>query len=108
MENINKPSTSIKNWAVDDRPKEKLLLKGAVVLSDSELLAILINNGTKEKSAVELAKKVLQLGGHNLNELGKFSLKELQKIKGIGIANAIAAALEIGRRRHASAALEKL
>jgi DNA repair protein RadC len=109
MENINKPSTSIKNWAVDDRPREKLLLKGAAVLSDSELLAILINNGSREKSAVELAKEVLQLGGHNLNELGKLSLKELQKIKGIGIAKAItiAAALEIGRRRHASAALEK-
>lgn len=109
MENINKPSTSIKNWAVDDRPREKLLLKGVAVLSDSELLAILINNGSKEKSAVELAKEVLHLGGHNLNELGKLSLKELQKIKGIGIAKAItiAAALEIGRRRHASAALEK-
>lgn len=109
MENINKPSTSIKNWAVDDRPREKLLLKGASVLSDSELLAILINNGNKEKSAVQLAKEVLQLGDHNLNELGKLSLKELQKIKGIGVAKAIviAAALEIGRRRHASAALEK-
>jgi DNA repair protein RadC len=109
MENINKPSTSIKNWAVDDRPREKLSLKGAAVLSDSELLAILINNGSKDKSAVQLAKEVLQLGGHNLNELGKLSLKELQKIKGIGIAKAItiAAALEIGRRRHASAALEK-
>jgi DNA repair protein RadC len=109
MENINKPSTSIKNWAVDDRPREKLSLKGAAVLSDSELLAILIANGSKEKSAVQLAKEVLQLGGHNLNELGKLSLKELQKIKGIGIAKAItiAAALEIGRRRHASAALEK-
>ncbi|MDB5279959.1 MAG: hypothetical protein JWR61_4914 [Ferruginibacter sp.] len=109
MENINKPSTSIKNWAVDDRPREKLSLKGAAVLSDSELLAILIANGSKEKSAVQLAKEVLQLGGHNLNELGKLSLKELQKIKGIGIAKAItiAAALEIGRRRHASASLEK-
>jgi len=109
MENINKPSTSIKNWAVDDRPREKLLIKGAAVLSDSELLALLINNGNKEKSAVEIAKDVLQLGGYNLNELGKLSLKELQKVKGIGIAKAItiAAALEIGRRRHASAALEK-
>ena len=109
MENINKPSTSIKNWAVDDRPREKLLIKGAAVLSDSELLALLINNGNKEKSAVEIAKDVLQLGGYNLNELGKLSLKELQKVKGIGMAKAItiAAALEIGRRRHASAALEK-
>ena len=85
MENINKPSTSIKNWAVDDRPREKLLIKGAAVLSDSELLALLINNGNKEKSAVEIAKDVLQLGGYNLNELGKLSLKELQKVKRIGI-----------------------
>ena len=109
MENINKPSTSIKNWAADDRPREKLLTKGAAVLSDSELLAILINNGHKEKSAVELAKEILKLGGDNLNELGKLSLKELQKIKGIGEAKAItiAAALELGRRRHASLALEK-
>ena len=109
MENINKPSTSIKHWAVDDRPREKLLTKGAAVLSDSELLAILINNGHKEKSAVELAKEILKLGGDNLNELGKLSLKELQKIKGIGEAKAItiAAALELGRRRHAALALEK-
>lgn len=109
MENINKPSTSIKNWAVDDRPREKLLTKGAAMLSDSELIAILINNGHKEKSAIELAKEILKLGGNNLNELGKVSLKELQKIKGIGEAKAItiAAALELGRRRHASLALEK-
>jgi DNA repair protein RadC len=109
MENINKPSTSIKNWAIDDRPREKLLAKGAAVLSDSELLAILINNGNKEKSAVELAKEVLKLGRNNLNELGKLSLKELQKIKGIGEAKAIAiaASLELGRRRHAASALEK-
>ena len=110
MENINKPSTSIKNWAVDDRPREKLLSKGSAILSDSELLAILINNGNKEKSAVELAKDVLKLGSHNLNELGKLSLKELQKVKGIGAAKAItiAAALELGRRRYAAAALEKI
>lgn len=109
MENINKPSTSIKNWAIDDRPREKLLTKGAAILSDSELLAILINNGNKEKSAVELAKDILKLGGQNLNELGKLSLKDFQKIKGIGEAKAItiAAALELGRRRHATSALEK-
>ena len=109
MENINKPSTSIKNWALDDRPREKLLTKGAAVLSDSELLAILINNGHKEKSAVEIAKEILKLGANNLNELGKLSLKELQKIKGIGEAKAItiAAALELGRRRHYSFALDK-
>ena len=109
MENLNKPSTSIKNWAADDRPREKMLTKGAAALSDSELLGILINNGNKEKSAVEIAKDILKLGDNNLNELGKLSLKELQKVKGIGAAKAItiAAALELGRRRHASAALEK-
>lgn len=109
MENLNKHLTSIKNWAIDDRPREKLQTKGAAVLSDSELLAILINNGHKEKSAVDIAKDVLKMSGNNLNELGKLSLKELQKIKGIGIAKAItiAAALELGRRRQGSDALEK-
>jgi DNA repair protein RadC len=109
MENFNKPSTSIKNWAEDDRPREKLVGKGATALSNSELIAILINNGSKNQSAVDLAKEVLKLGQDNLVELGKLSLKELQKVKGIGIAKAItiAAALELGRRRQAAATLEK-
>jgi DNA repair protein RadC len=109
MENFNKPSTSIKNWAADDRPREKLLSKGAAILSNSELIAILINNGSKDKSAVDLAKEILRLGSDNLNELGKLSLKDFQKIKGIGIAKAItiAAALELGRRRQAAATLDK-
>ncbi len=109
MENVNKPSTSIKNWATDDRPREKLLTKGAAALSNSELLAILLNNGSKNKSAVELAKEILKLGHDNLNELGKLSLNDFKQIKGIGQAKSIiiAAALELGRRRHASAALEK-
>ena len=109
MKTVNKPSTSIKTWAVDDRPREKLLSKGAAVLSNSELIAILINNGSRNKSAVELAKDLLKLGQDNLNELGKLTLKEFQQIKGIGIAKAIsiAAALELGRRRLAAASLEK-
>jgi DNA repair protein RadC len=109
MENFNKPSTSIKNWAADDRPREKMLQKGAETLSNSELLAILINNGSKNKSAVELAKDILRLGSDNLNELGKLSLKDLQKIKGIGTAKSItiAAALELGRRRQAASTLDK-
>ena len=109
MENVNKPSTSIKNWAIDDRPREKLLAKGATALSNSELLAILINNGSKNKSAVELAKEILKLGQDNLNELGKLSLNDFKQVKGIGEAKSIiiTAALELGRRRHASAALEK-
>ena len=100
---------SIKQWAKDDRPREKLLSKGAENLSDSELLAILINHGSKEKSALELAKEILKLGKDNLVELGKLSVKELMKIKGIGEAKAItiAAALEIGRRRQAYTSLNK-
>ena len=101
---------SIKLWAKDDRPREKLLLKGAESLSDSELLAILIHNGTREKSAVDLAKDILQLGKNSLAELGTLSVKELMKVKGIGEANAvtIAAALEIGRRRQMISAMPKL
>jgi len=100
----------IRQWAKDDKPREKLLSKGSEALSDSELLAILINQGSKEKSAVELAKEVIRLGKNNLNELGKISIKELMKIKGIGEAKAItiAAALELGRRRQAGNSLEKL
>lgn len=109
MENLNKQSSSIKNWAIDDRPREKLITKGAAILSDSELLAILINTGNRNKSAVELAKEVLQLGKNNLSELGKLTVKDLMTIKGIGEAKAItlAAALELGRRRQASASLAK-
>ena len=97
---------SIKQWAKDDRPREKLLSKGAGVLSNSELIAILINKGTRNKSAVELAQEVLRTGRDNLNELGKLSVKELMKVKGIGEAKAmsIVAAMELGRRRQAGAA----
>lgn len=100
---------SIKQWAKDDRPREKLLLKGAAALSNSELIAILINHGTKEKSAVELAQDILKAGKDNLNELGKLSVKELMKIKGIGEAKAISivASMELGRRRQASVYQEK-
>ena len=100
---------SIKDWAIDDRPREKLLTKGPTALSDSELIALLINNGSREKSAVELAQDVLRLGKGSLNELGKLSVKELIRIKGIGEAKAISivAAMELGRRRQALAAREK-
>ncbi len=100
---------SIKEWAKDDRPREKLLSAGAENLSNSELLAILIHNGTRNKTAVDLAKEVLRLGKDNLNELGRLSVKDLLKIKGIGEAKAItiAAALELGRRRQAASSLEK-
>ena len=100
---------SIKQWAKDDRPREKLLLKGVEALSHSELLAILIVKGTPKKNAIELAKDVLKLGKDNLNELGKLTIKDLMKVKGIGQAKAItiAAALELGRRRQGSDSLEK-
>ncbi|MES1215376.1 MAG: DNA repair protein RadC [Bacteroidota bacterium] len=100
---------SIKQWAKDDRPREKLLSIGADSLSHSELLAILIHNGTREKTAVDLAKEILKLGKDNLNDLGRLSVKELMKIKGIGEAKAItiAAALELGRRRQASSIIDK-
>jgi DNA repair protein RadC len=104
-----KGKNSIKQWSADDRPREKLISKGASGLSNSELLAILINHGTKDKSALELSKEVLGLGHNNLNELGKLSLKELIHIKGIGEAKAVTilAALELGRRRHTDGILEK-
>jgi DNA repair protein RadC len=109
MEKAKKGPGSIKNWAADDRPRERLVQNGADSLSNSELLAILVNNGTPERSAVAISKEVLRLGGDNLNELGKLSLKELQQIKGIGQAKAIiiAAALELGRRRHSSGILDQ-
>ena len=75
---------SIKQWAKDDRPREKLLLKGAENLSISELIAILIHNGTRDKTALDVAQDVLRLGKSNLTELGKLTVKELMKIKGIG------------------------
>ncbi len=100
---------SIKEWSKDDRPREKLLLSGAGNLSNSELLAILIQNGTRQKSALDLAKEVLKLGKDNLWELGKLSIHDLMRINGIGKAKAIiiTAALELGRRRQATMPREK-
>lgn len=93
----------IKDWSEDDRPREKLLLKGVHTLSNSELLAILINNGTRDKSAVDVAKELLAKAENDLQRLGKLSVKEMikMKVKGIGPAKAIsiAAALELGIRR---------
>jgi DNA repair protein RadC len=100
---------AIKDWAKDDRPREKLLSKSPMALSDSELLAILIHHGTPAKSAIDLAKDVLRLGNNSLEELGKLAVNDLMKVKGIGMAKAVAimAALEIGRRRQALVAQEK-
>ncbi|WP_405200463.1 DNA repair protein RadC [Christiangramia sp. LLG6405-1] len=101
-------SKSIKTWAEDDRPREKLLSKGRLALSDSELLAILIGSGSKNESAVELSKRILAQSENNLNQLGKFSIGQLCQFKGIGSAKAvvITAALELGRRRRLEETLE--
>ena len=102
-------SNSIKNWAQDDRPREKMLQRTAGALTDAELLAILISSGTKEKSALDLARDILLLANNNLHELGRLSVQELQKTKGIGQARAItiAAALELGRRRQSGEGLQR-
>lgn len=96
----------IKQWAEDDRPREKMVLKGTNALSNAELLAILINNGTKDKSAVDVSKDLLSAVNNDLQRLGKLSVKEILKlkVKGIGDAKAIsiAAALELGIRRDAA------
>ncbi len=109
MKNVNKPSTSIKNWAINDRPREKMISFGPAILSDSELIAILLRTGTKEKTAIDLSKEILRQSKDNLDELGKISIKELQKIKGIAATKAITimAALELGRRRQAGSLLHK-
>ncbi|HVN56757.1 MAG TPA: DNA repair protein RadC [Bacteroidales bacterium] len=97
-------SLKITDWAVEDRPREKLYSKGTSSLSDAELLAILIGSGTKNRSAVDLGRELLLKAGNNLNSLGKLSIAEIKTIKGIGSARAvtIAAALELGRRRKLS------
>ena len=99
----------IKSWAEDDRPREKLLLKGRASLSDAELIAILLGSGSRSETAVDLAKKVLVSVENNLNELGRLGVSELTRFKGIGEAKAISiiTALELGKRRRQSEALER-
>ncbi|MDH6305044.1 DNA repair protein RadC [Parabacteroides sp. PF5-5] len=104
---------SIKEWAVEDRPREKMLLKGGSSLSDAELLAILIGSGNSKESAVQLSQRILHSVDNNLNSLGKLSIKELtNRFNGIGEAKAVSilAAMELGRRRNGSerAKLEKI
>lgn len=92
---------TIKRWAAEDRPREKLGLKGKAALSDAELIAILLGTGTSQLSAVDLAKNILKSVDNDLNELARLSVKDLMKVKGIGEAKAITiiSALELGRRR---------
>jgi DNA repair protein RadC len=100
---------TIKDWAVEDRPREKMLQKGIGSLSDAELIAILLRSGNTDETAVTVAQRLLTLAQNNLNELGKFSLHQITQIKGIGEAKAITvlAALELGRRRKAVEALNR-
>ena len=95
-------STSISTWAVEDRPREKLLSGGARNLSDTELLALIISSGMRNLSAVDLARQVLLGVDYDLNKLSKLSVHDLSKMKGIGAAKAvkIIATMELGRRRH--------
>ena len=95
---------TIKQWAEEDRPREKMLQKGCSALTNTELLAIIIGSGTQNESAVDLAKKVLAAANNNLNELGKFTINDLKKIKGIGQVKAITlqAMFELGKRRTTS------
>ena len=104
-----KVSKGIRSWAEDDRPREKLLAKGRSVLTDAELIAILFGSGSRNDTAVDLAKRVLSSQGNNLDTLGKMSVKDLMEFKGIGEAKAIGliAALELGRRRKATSAQKR-
>ncbi len=100
---------SIKSWAEDDRPREKMRKHGRGSLSDAELIGILIGSGTAEESAIDVAKQILRSVKNDLNQLGTLSLNDLKKFKGIGEAKAItiAAALELGRRRRLQQSIEK-
>ena len=103
------PKTSIKDWAEDDKPREKLLNKGPAALSNAELIAILIGSGNNDESAVALSKRIMNEVNDNFAELARLTISDLQKYKGIGEAKAItiAAALELGRRRGTSVLNEK-
>ncbi|MBK6701689.1 MAG: DNA repair protein RadC [Saprospiraceae bacterium] len=107
--NTTKENQSIKSWAEDDRPREKLLLKGKDSLSNSELLAILLRSGSRYESALSLAKRILESCNNNLFELSKIGMDHFKKFKGVGKVKAITilAALEIGKRRQQSEALHR-
>jgi DNA repair protein RadC len=100
---------TIKSWAEEDRPREKMIEKGLSALSDAELVAIILGSGTKEMTAVDLAKNLLNSVDNDLNKFGKLNIHDLQKFKGIGTARAVtvAAAMELGRRRKESDRHEK-
>jgi DNA repair protein RadC len=99
----------IKHWAEDDRPREKMQLKGKNALSDTELMAILLGSGNRTESAVDLAKRILSKAGDNLIGLSRMGMNELMEFNGIGEAKAVTliAAMELGKRRNESEVLEK-
>ncbi len=101
MQNVESSVLGIKSWAEEDRPREKMMLKGKAALSDAELLGILINSGVQHLTAVDIGKEILRNVSNDLHQLSKLSVKDLSKFKGIGEARAITivAALELGRRR---------
>lgn len=101
---------TIKQWAEDDRPREKLLGKGTIALSNAELLAILIGSGTQTESALELAQKLLNSTSNSLTLLGQLTIEQLKMVKGIGDAKAVAivSAIELGRRREAEPKTERI
>ena len=106
--NHKNASFSIKNWKEDDKPREKMILKGKEVVSDAELIAILIGSGNRSESAVDLSKRILSKADNNLNNLARLTVDQLMEFNGIGEAKAVSiiTALELGRRRRLEEALE--
>ncbi len=106
--NDKSKSFSIKTWKEDDQPREKLIKKGKASLSDAELIAILLGSGSRDESAVDLAKKILKFTGNNLNALAKLTVEQLMQFKGIGEAKSVSivTALELGLRRRLEEALD--
>lgn len=94
--------SALKNWPDDDKPREKLIQNNPEALSNAELLSIILNTGTREKSPLDLSKELLSLSHNSLLELGRLSLNDLQQVKGVGLSKAamLAAVVEFGRRRH--------
>lgn len=110
MENVHKPSTSIRFWNKDEQPEEKLIRHGASVLTDAELIALLIRTGNRECSAIDLSKLLLQHCGQDLKRLSKLNLLDLQHVKGIGRTKSIilTAAFELARRKISDSSIQKV
>lgn len=109
MQFNTKEHAPIREWAEDDRPREKMLIKGRQSLSDAELIAILMGSGSRNESAVDLAKRILRSAQDNLLELSRLSVKDYLHFKGVGAAKAVTiiAALELGKRRRKAEAIDR-